>query len=729
MKIGIDSIQISGFMDIGENQYIDLSGKSLYAILGHNEDTGSSNGSGKSTFINAVYVGILGPTFFSLTMKEMKNRYLDIFPRLITALSIDDDKLIIDRTIGGKLLLKFNNEEVQDGKSDDLQKKIFQYLGVNQEQLLQLTYKSQGGSSFFLLMKDSEKKDFLGSLLDLSSIESLHEEIRSETSKIKLALINSLAGSEAYRKEADQYKIKIQENEIKLSHLHSLPVFLKTKADNEELDRCIEESDLKILSIPLLHEVKQACLDLEQKKHVAAEEVAALESVSALLKSTILKSKELLQNPLVLSDSIQNLKYLLNIKTQDFSRNTEHNKLIKLQIDEKNKIVVNTRNGIQLLESKLQSLVTQKNALEANKCFECGQQYHNDDLTKKINSNSLKIKEIEETLIKTNDTILQALEDIDSANGSFVSLEVIKAEESDIQEKKEQITKELIELSMGRKLLESQLKTQELELQNTTRSASDIIASVDTGAKEFESFISGLKKSQLDLIESYKKKKKDNEALLHATEREIEMTSREIGTLSVFIEKSTDNLKKEESVSNLLYGEIEINEKIEKITSKDGFIGYLFDDFLYHINKNANINLKKIPLTSSMSLILSPDKEIKSTKKISKSISYSLMVDDSVISFESLSGAEKLCVLMAVEEAIDKVVSNRIGTNLGWKFLDEQLMYVDAQNKEAVIDFLKDQSFEKSYFIVDHTAEFNAAFEKSISIVKKNGIATLSLHS
>jgi DNA repair exonuclease SbcCD ATPase subunit len=88
-----------------------------------------------------------------------------------------------------------------------------------------------------------------------------------------------------------------------------------------------------------------------------------------------------------------------------------------------------------------------------------------------------------------------------------------------------------------------------------------------------------------------------------------------------------------------------------------------------------------------------------------------------------LSGGEKLGLIIAVDEALDTVLSNRLGVHVGWKILDEQFTWIDSNSKEAILEFFKSKSYNKSYFIVDHTSEFNAAVDSRIIVRKRNGIA------
>jgi DNA repair exonuclease SbcCD ATPase subunit len=188
---------------------------------------------------------------------------------------------------------------------------------------------------------------------------------------------------------------------------------------------------------------------------------------------------------------------------------------------------------------------------------------------------------------------------------------------------------------------------------------------------------------------------------------------------------------KNEHLQSLLTEQRSSDDKREILTyvhmalSKSGFIGHIFDSILEELNDQINRNLQLVPLTSCFQLYFNSDKIAKTTGNVSKTITYTLVDEGKEISFGTLSGAEKLIVIGSVEEAIADVLSSRLGIQIGWKFLDEQFAWIDSQNKELVLDFYRQKSQDRTYFIVDHASELNAGIENRIVIVKQNKIARI----
>jgi len=171
--------------------------------------------------------------------------------------------------------------------------------------------------------------------------------------------------------------------------------------------------------------------------------------------------------------------------------------------------------------------------------------------------------------------------------------------------------------------------------------------------------------------------------------------------------------------------DIALLESLDKILSKNGFMGYIFDTVLEELNYETNANLSNIPNAAKFTLQFNSDKIAKSTGNVTKAITFKLFSNGEEVSIDSLSGGEKRSLIIAVDEALDSVLSKRTGTMLNWKFLDEPFDSIDINSKEALLEFYKLKSHNRLYFIIDHASELNAGLDNSIRITKKNGIATI----
>lgn len=180
MRIALKKINISGFLDIDSDQEYVFEQNGMVGIFGKNTDTGSSNGAGKTSFITAIPAAIYGTSYIPHSVKDLKNRYLDVPARIVLEMELDGKPFIIDRTFGGSVKIKLGESDWESGTAKDMQSRINDAIGLTPEQLMSLTLRSQGNFGGFLLMKDSEKKDFLSGFFDLDTLEKAHEDIQAQ---------------------------------------------------------------------------------------------------------------------------------------------------------------------------------------------------------------------------------------------------------------------------------------------------------------------------------------------------------------------------------------------------------------------------------------------------------------------------------------------------------------------------------------------------------------------
>lgn len=212
---------------------------------------------------------------------------------------------------------------------------------------------------------------------------------------------------------------------------------------------------------------------------------------------------------------------------------------------------------------------------------------------------------------------------------------------------------------------------------------------------------------------------------IESDERYINHLSGQLKDAKEKNERATFSLNKLESTLNTLTAEKEILEQSSKILSRSGFLGYIFDSVLDEINYEANLNTQMIPNIRHLRVYFSPDRAIKTTGATSKEITCSIYDGSNIVSFKTLSGGEQRSMSIAIDEAIDTILSQRLGVHVGWKFLDEPFDAIDNSSKEALLEFFRLKSANKTYLIVDHSSEFNAAVDKRITVTKRNGIATI----
>lgn len=84
---------------------------------------------------------------------------------------------------------------------------------------------------------------------------------------------------------------------------------------------------------------------------------------------------------------------------------------------------------------------------------------------------------------------------------------------------------------------------------------------------------------------------------------------------------------------------------------------------------------------------------------------------------DDLSGGEEVCILLALQFAINSVFN----TNVGFEVYDEVYAPLDKRNKGVVIDMLKHRSIKKQVLSVSHDDEISHSFDSVVSIEKIDG--------
>lgn len=233
---------------------------SLYSLEGKNNTVtfAQSNGSGKSTVVDALSYALYGTTDgLSIKKADYQNKNTKIKLKLVLDLSIQDVDYTIERTDKDFKLYK-QGEDISELTKTDTEKKFQDILNLSKNEFFSFTLLAQGGSGSFLMKTPSEKlsclKDFL-----------FGEELLSVQTKID-ALIKG-------------YKTDIQDLNLTHSNLQGSLNTLKDMVENmkiepvvfdlslEEYEQQLEQLEDKLKHITEIENKKQSCeLNLQSLK-------------------------------------------------------------------------------------------------------------------------------------------------------------------------------------------------------------------------------------------------------------------------------------------------------------------------------------------------------------------------------------------------------------------------------------------------------------------------------
>src|ERR1035437_4370038 len=168
MKIISD--KINNILSI-EDAYVEFDDSGLMLVQGWNHDVGRANGAGKTAIFNAITFAIYDKLHRKITSTEILRRGCKS-GSVTVVLSSGEHKFCVTRSRPKGVSL---SEIEQDGTATPLtvtQEGWEQILRLTYNQFIISMYASQGTSTRFLSINDSEKKAFLLQLLNLEEFSS-----------------------------------------------------------------------------------------------------------------------------------------------------------------------------------------------------------------------------------------------------------------------------------------------------------------------------------------------------------------------------------------------------------------------------------------------------------------------------------------------------------------------------------------------------------------------------
>jgi DNA repair exonuclease SbcCD ATPase subunit len=709
MRIDLVSTEISGLSVFDVDQKVVFPQNQVCSITAENLDDGGSNASGKTSFVNSIPVNLYGPKAIGITAEDLKNRHLSVPARVVNFYKVDDILLGIDRTIGGKLKIKVGDAPWKEGKVDDIQKEINDIIKVTPDQLMMMSHKAQEDTTNFLLMKDSDKKDFLGSFFSLEDYEKAKDSADLEY-KTAITTMNSIDGKIAVfvsNIETATKELIDSEKSVELLKSHeNLEKMAGLKSQIETLTTAIDGLSYVVTSAPLIRESQD--YKAAQKKFDTV-----IASTNSDVERHIASKTELYHKKNALSQEISSATVVI---PEDLTRSLQDVEQAQVNmraiIDKDSELSRNIMYVTAELKKKEAQFEFSK---KSPTCVTCGQELKGHDPLKYSTPLQQEISEKQAEIASLN-AQRNALSVPTSAD-----IESLKNFQKELVGRIAQIraaaSKENLKAEL--RVVDGQISSVDRELEITTEKSKDAVREL---ARAEQDIIIGLK-GQIALRQSERDR----------VNSDINAMKVQLDAADANVQKSKDKLAavvgSKEDMTLVKAAQQRVIQELEigaYILSKSGFIGYIFDGILEDLNKEINNTLKNIPCVRQYSLQFTPDKTVKGTGAVNKNITFILKDDMGSKNWKPMSGGEKLGIYVAVDESLNTVLSRRLGIHIGWKFLDEQFSMIDSNSKEAILEFYKMKAHNKTFFIVDHASEFNAALESQIKIVKKDKIARIS---
>ncbi len=306
MTIKIKDLTVKNFMSVGNaTQAVNFNQEQLTLVLGENldqggDDSGSRNGTGKTTIVNALSYALFGQALTNIKKDNLVNK-INSKNMLVTVEFEKDGRLYRIERGRKPNVLKFyvddqeqENADVDDegqGDSRETQKDIDELLGMSHDMFKHVvalnTYTEP-----FLSMKSGDQRVIIEQLLGITLLSEKAEDLKEQIRITKDEIVQESARIDAVKKSNERIQESINSLKIKQSAWQQ-------QRDNDiiKIQKAIDElSSVDIDKEITQHELlkiydEQAAKIKSLNKEKATLETAIMQADKAVQKYT----KELLQ--------------------------------------------------------------------------------------------------------------------------------------------------------------------------------------------------------------------------------------------------------------------------------------------------------------------------------------------------------------------------------------------------------------------------------------------------
>lgn len=673
--IVLKNIKARNFLSLGKVE-VDLYNRGLTVIDGINNDSQSfdSNGSGKSSILEAITYSLYGKTIRGLSGDDVVNRVKGKEMEVILSLEVDNKSYTVARRrkFSGR-----NSIELIQGLSD-ITPSSEANLNVFMEELLGMPFKVfissimyNDKSVKFAVSSNSELKAMFDSILQLDYLEDC-----LETTKTKL-------------KDLESKKANI---ETKMSSIASqLSTF-------EELEK--EEKIKYKRKLKEFQEAQESILEYIEELRKEKDYVEEL--LSQAKKSVSFKEADVK----TLEKELSNLEApeLTNPKIKYDEELGEIDEVIDQMSHHIKKLRRTLKDFEDEIESETKRVKRYERALEegmkvGDRCTVC-----NSIIT-------------EENLSWTNhETILSLSNSRGKIHGAKLRISPIEKDIEDLEEKLKKLRKKQFEVQEKR---DKELEQYKIDLENLKNSEYSIKAKeLEAERKELVNLTKNLaeldKKSEV-LKAKIKGKRSEYERY---SERPVEDDSERY---SVKITECKEQLEVGKTNIENLVKDIKALTFWKEAFGLNGIKSALLENIIPFLNTQVNKYLSNL---SEGTVVEFSNSKLLKSGKLSEGFTIDVFVGERKVDYFSASGGERKRIDIAIVLAIQDLLAVRSSKGINIVFMDEVFDALDITGAENVVSLLADMNKSKgSIFLITHNNDFKTYFSNILTVVKKDGVS------
>ena len=290
--IKIKDLTVKNFMSVGnQTQAVNFCREQLTLVLGENldqggDDSGSRNGTGKTTIVNALSFALYGTALTNIKKDNLINKINN--KNMLVTLTFDKDGNNYKIERGRKpTIMKFyvNNQEQSAETTDDsqgdmreTQKDIDELLGMSHDMFKHIvalnTYTEP-----FLSLKANEQREIIEQLLGITLLSEKADTLKEQIRLTKENIFQESADIEAAKKSNDKIQISITGLETRQSAWYA-----QQKTDCVK----IAESITELQSVDIERELTQHAKLKQYEEHAA--KIKSLNKEKSTLETAVIQA-------------------------------------------------------------------------------------------------------------------------------------------------------------------------------------------------------------------------------------------------------------------------------------------------------------------------------------------------------------------------------------------------------------------------------------------------------
>ena len=429
MNFKITKLEIENFRSIQNKVTLNIK-SGLFSIEGINyTETNSTNGSGKSSIISALFWAFTGN---SLTNEVLADEVVNLQTgkncRVSVYISTDKDEIKITRVrkdveVGNCLFLEINGQDLSCHKVAETQDRINKLIKIPFDLLKSTIIMTSGMESAFSSLSPQQRINTLESIRDYSIWEKIRDEANHDSKSYSTEINNNSLEISNLKGKVDTYKDLIE----------------KTKQEKEKIETTVDLSDIddqiqktKDAKLAKLDKIKQKELEIDEfkknkKEPDSSEIVQKMNDIVTEvneLKAQVTKEKQELDNKIrdveyIKKDTLRELTLIERWFKED-SCPTCGKKLDRTQeeIAEKQNKLYQYKNKVAELDAEISIYKNKQQDSEIEQQINISienkrQEYKN--LQDKLDN----IKTVKETLNKEYDTLQEDLRTLQISYNAF----------------------------------------------------------------------------------------------------------------------------------------------------------------------------------------------------------------------------------------------------------------------------------------------------------------------